>query len=88
MHYRYFSLPTRVLCGFGSKVVKKHFNSSLIDDLFCPKAIFLLHQCLLSVHSLSGILPLLVFFLFFFLPCNEEDGMITDKTQYDFSVTS
>lgn len=64
MHYGYFSLPTRVLRGFGSKVAMKHFNSSLIADLFCLKAIFLLHQCLLSVHSLNGILPLLVFFFF------------------------
>lgn len=55
------TLPTWALSGFGSKVVTKHFNSALIDDLFCLKEIFLLHQCLLSVHSLSAILPL--FFL-------------------------
>ena len=76
-------LYPRVLSGFGSKVVTKHFNFSVVDDLFCLKVIFLLHQCLLSARSLSGILPLLVFFF----PCNEEDGMVTDKTLYDFSRT-
>jgi len=70
MHHRYFSLPTRVLAGFGSKVVMKHLNSSLADDLFCLKVIFLLHQCLLSVRSLRGILPLVGLFGCF---CNEED---------------
>lgn len=84
------TLPTWVLSGFGSKVVTKHFNSSLIDDpilserdfpfasvpAFCPFT-----KCYFAI--------VLGFFLFGFCLgvffCNEEDGMVTDKTQYDFS---
>lgn len=65
----------------------KRFNSSLTDDLFCLKGIFLLHQRLLSVRSLRGILPLVGSFVSLGFFCNEEGGMVTDKTQYDFAMT-
>lgn len=56
-----------MLSGFGSKVVMKHFNSSRIDDLFCLKVIFLLHQCLLSAPLRRGILPLALFYFSFLM---------------------
>lgn len=63
-----------MLSGFGRKIVMKHINTSLIDDLFCLKVILLLHQCLLSEWHFAAV-------------CNEEDGMVTDRTPYDFPIT-